>query len=303
MTDLELEHLRREKWRLEGEPVTTLEQAREFVDSVGMCLMYPVPSKVVIPAFSAATTGTELRPPTRQAALSDPRARVAEQLLLRLLRNKFAFVVPLNGEALIVSAQLFPYYYALASDRKPKQPQASRSREKTSPLSGHLFSKLEEKGAMSRTRLREELGGALSISGVERALHELWTGLKIAEVDYSADDGEVWDVFYRWAPEAIAEGVRTSDAEALSALISKYLDAVVAATPEDVERFFSGFTSRARVREVINALLAAREFAYSPGDNQTLITVAHRSGWAEMPPESERMNAPAVPIVRRRRNG
>jgi hypothetical protein len=303
MIDLELEHLRREKWRLEGEAVATLEQAREFVDSVGMCLMYPPLSAVVIPSFIAATIGSELRPPTRQAALSDPRAAVAEDLLIRLLRNKIAFAVPLHGETLIVSAQLFPYYYALASDRKPKQPLRSQAREKTAPLSGHLFHKLEEKGAMSRARLQEELGGALSLSAVDRALRELWTGLKIAEIDYNAEDRDVWDVFYRWAPEAIAEGVRTSDAEALSALISKYLDAVVAATPEDVENFFAGFTSRARVREVINALLAAREFAYSPGDNRTLITVAHRSGRAEMPPESERASGPTLPTVRRRRNG
>jgi uncharacterized protein YcaQ len=219
-----------------------------------------------------------------------------------LVRNKFAFVTPLFGETLIVSPQLFPYYFALASDRKPKQPLRSRAREKTSPLSAHVFQKLEAKGPMRRATLQEELGGALSLTALDRSLHELWAGLKIAEIDRDAEAGEMWDVFYRWAPDAIAEGVRTSDAEALSALISKYLDAVVAATPEDVENFFSGFTSRARVREVINALLAAREFAYSPGENRTLITVAHRSSRAEMRPESEGADS-ALPHVRRRRNG
>jgi hypothetical protein len=303
MIDLELEHLRREKWRLEGEPVRTLEQAREFVDSVGVCLMYAPRPTPVIPTFIAATMGSDLRPPTRKAALSDPRAAIAEELLLRLIRNRFAYAVPFYGETLIVSPQLFPYYYALASDRKPKQPLRSRAREKVSPLSSHVFQKLEEKGPMARVTLQEELGGALSLSALDRSLHELWAGLKIAEIDRDVDAGEMWDVFYRWAPDAVAEGVRTSDAEALSALISKYLDAVVAATPEDVENFFSAFASRARVREVINALLAAREFAYSPGENRTLITVAHRSSRAEMPPESDGTRNPGLPIVRRRRNG
>ena len=35
MTDLELEQLRQEKWRLNGKPVRTIEDARAFIESVG----------------------------------------------------------------------------------------------------------------------------------------------------------------------------------------------------------------------------------------------------------------------------
>jgi hypothetical protein len=34
MTDQELQQLRREKWRLDGKPVRTIEQARAFVEAV-----------------------------------------------------------------------------------------------------------------------------------------------------------------------------------------------------------------------------------------------------------------------------
>ena len=44
----------------------------------------------------------------------------------------------------------------------------------------------------------------------------------------------------------VSPGALTSDAEALSALISKYLDCVVAATQEEVETFFSAMASRTR---------------------------------------------------------
>ena len=42
MTNQELEDLRRQKWRLNGNPVRTLEDAREFIESVGFALMYPL---------------------------------------------------------------------------------------------------------------------------------------------------------------------------------------------------------------------------------------------------------------------
>ena len=41
MHETQLQELRREKWRLNGQPVRTLEDAREFIDSVGFCLLYP----------------------------------------------------------------------------------------------------------------------------------------------------------------------------------------------------------------------------------------------------------------------
>src|SRR5207302_1664564 len=46
---------------------------------------------------------------------------------------------------------------------------------------------------------------------------------------------------------------------ALSALVSKYVDAVIAATPAEIETFFSPVVSRSKVRDGVHALLAARE--------------------------------------------
>jgi hypothetical protein len=34
MTDLELQRLRREKWRMDGKPIRTIEQARAFIEDV-----------------------------------------------------------------------------------------------------------------------------------------------------------------------------------------------------------------------------------------------------------------------------
>ena len=301
MTELELKHLRREKWRTDGEPLRTLEDAREFIDSVGMCLMYPIRPALVLPIFMAAFNGSDVKLPERKTAFSDDRAKGAEELVWRLLRQKAVFPAQLSGEMLIVSSESFPYFYALASDRQPKKPIHSRARGKASPLTEHVFRKLEERGPLTRAQLQEQLGGALSEAGLDRALQELWAALKIGPTDHNPETGYTWDTYHHWATDAVNEGVRLSDAEALSALISKYLEAVVAATQEEIEGVFSAFASRARVAEVVRALLGAREFAYTPSETRTLITVADTP--ARSTPQPARTESGSRQAALRRRNG
>ena len=81
-------------------------------------------------------------------------------------------------------------------------------------------------------------------------------------MDYKQDEGIFWDVLFRWAPAAVKEGMHVSVAEALTALLSKYIDCVCAVTQEEVENFFSTLVGRARTREAINALQAARELGF-----------------------------------------
>ena len=299
MTELELQHLRREKWRLDGDPVRTFEQALEFVDSVGMCLLYPARPMPLLPTLIGAVVGTDQKLPLRTSAFADDRGKEAEELSARLTRNKFAFEARLYGETLLLSPDVFSYYYAVASDRKPKQPIRSREQGKASPLAEHLFQKLEEGGPLTRAQLQEQLRGALSEAALDRALDELSSALKITVVDHNPKAGDTWDLYYRWASEAINEGVRMSDAEGLSALISKYLDCVVAATEEEIETFFSAISSRARVAEVVKALLSAREFTYTPSETRTLITVAHSFVRSETPSTGTKTGTHAS----RRRNG
>jgi len=65
-----------------------------------------------------------------------------------------------------------------------------------------------------------------------------------------------------------------SVAEALSALLSKYLDCVIAADQQEVESFFGNFVPRSRVRDSINALQAARELDFIRVGNRSLIQIA-----------------------------
>jgi hypothetical protein len=91
MTDLELQQLRREKWRLDGKPIRTIEQARVFLEEVGFCLMYPKRPPLLVPTFIGAFVGSEDRLPGWQHAFKDPRAAEATELMVRLLRERTAF--------------------------------------------------------------------------------------------------------------------------------------------------------------------------------------------------------------------
>jgi hypothetical protein len=277
MTDQELQDRRIANWRLDGRPVRTLEDAAAFVEDVGFCLMYPLPRQelrtpVLLPTFLGAWVGAEENLPTWQHAFADARAREATELMIRLLRQHNAFEANLFGETnFLVAPSLFPFFYGLVGDRNPRQTAKPGARSEYSPLARDAFEVIRRRGPISRLRLRNETGGDVSSAALDRALGELWSRLRITRVDYNPQEGAFWDALYRWAPELVREGVNISVAQALSALLSKYLDCVVAAEPAEVEDFFSYLVPRSKVREAINALLAARELSFIHIGKRTMI--------------------------------
>jgi Winged helix DNA-binding domain len=276
MTDQELDQLRREKWRLNGVPLRTLDDAHRFVESVGFCLMYPMRPPLLPPTFIGAWTGSDKALPAQQHAFADPRAREATEVMVRLLRNHDAYEANQFEEnnAFLVAGSIFPYFYALVGERNPRQAPKPKPRSEYSQLACDAFELISRAGPISKQKMREDLGGSISFVALDRALGELWSKLRITRVDYTPDEGAFWDVLYRWAPDAVQEGIGLSIAEALSALLSKYLDCVVAAHQEEIESFFGNFTARSKVREAINALQAARELDFIRVGNRSLIQIA-----------------------------
>jgi len=250
----------------------TLEDAQEFIESVGFATLYPMKPALLAPTFLGAYVGDDANLPTWQHAYSDPRAQEALPLMVRLLRSKGAYEANLFGESnFLISASAFPYFYALVGDKNPKHDPKKFSTTKTSPLANDIFKLIQEKGPQTKQQIQEQLSGALSNVAVERSLNELWTLLKITRVDHQPGVGSTWDALYRWSPDALKEGIELSHGEALSALVSKYLDAVVAAEQSEVEDFFSHFTSRSKTRDAIHALLAARELSFVMVGSKTML--------------------------------
>jgi hypothetical protein len=275
VTAQELQQARAQKWRLDGNAVRTLDDARTFLESVGFCLMYPLRPPVLVPTFIGAWVGSADRLPTQQHAFADPRAKDATELMVRTLRDKAAFEAPLFDEnnAFLVAASVFPYFYALVGERNPKQPPVATTRSGYSHLACDAFELVRKRGPISKSKLGEMLGGSVSVAGLDHALSELWGKLRITRVDYTAEEGSVWDELPRWAPEAVREGIGLSVPIALSALLTKYLDCVIAADQAEIEEFFANFVPRSRIKEAIKALLAARELSFAHVENRSLLQI------------------------------
>jgi 23S rRNA pseudouridine2605 synthase len=281
MTEQELEQQRAAKWRTGGSAVRTIEEARSFIDEAGFCLVYP--ERLLIPSFMGAYVGSAAGVPDSKHAFADRRAQEATELMVRLLREKSAFELHLSGDTnLIVSAPLFPYFYALLGDRTPKAlPTKKAQGAAVSELAIRIFDALKKSGPMSKTQLQAQVAREPSLAALDRALAELWSILKITRVDYTPAEGARWDVLYRWAPNAIKEAIQISQPEAISALLSRYLETVVAAEQEEIGNFFSLLTSRSKIREAVNMLLQARELSFVTVGGKPLIRMTP-------PPEEQR---------------
>ncbi len=245
------------------------------MESVGFCLMYPLKPAVLAPTFVGAYSGNDENLPTWQHVYADARATESLELMVRLLRERTAYETNLFGKTnFLVSAAVFPFFYALMGDRNPRRTVRENSvtgHGKLSALAQDVYRAVQEHGPITTRKFGGLVGVELSDAALDRALNELWASLMITRVDYNAADGASWDVLYRWSPEAVKEGGQLSVAEAVSALVSKYLDCVVAAEPREVEDFFAPMVARSRVSEAIKALLTTRDFSFSHTGERSLV--------------------------------
>jgi Winged helix DNA-binding domain len=278
MTSQELIDARRKRFHIAGNPIRTIEDARHFLNEVGFCLMYPLrhPIPAPIPTFIGAFIGNDTALPYSHIAFADPRAKDATELMVRLLREKSAFESNLfEDSGLLISAELFPYFYALIGDKTPKTPPKLTGAHKVSRLAVDVYAEIEKHGSLTKEQLKEYLGGSISDAGMDRALNELWAILKTTRVDYSPERGASWGILAKWAPEAVQRGARMSAPEAISAIISRYLPAIIAADEKEIEEFVGQFASRGRAAEIVKALTAARELEPFPlDDGRALLQVS-----------------------------
>jgi uncharacterized membrane protein YgcG len=116
-----------------------------------------------------------------------------------------------------------------------------------------------EAGDATIPQLKHSLGREVSESAVLRAITELWQQLRIIPVISAPNKTPQWQLLRTRYQKAIAEGASTSQVTAISVLASIYLQAVIAASMEEVEMFLAPLTARSKVREVLRGLVATRQ--------------------------------------------
>jgi 23S rRNA pseudouridine2605 synthase len=259
LTAEQLEASRSERMRQNGLGALTLEEARTWLEETGLCLFLPRKqfSSFVAPSFVEAVAGE------RNASPSAKVVSLAEDLLVRLEAQGVAIRLNLLGQPgdqpdFVVAAWVLPYVYALRGDRDWRRiPQLTGSRQ-VSPLAIQAY-KLLDQGDATVSQLKHALGREVSESAVLRAITELWQQLRIIPVIAAPGKPAQWQLLRLRFQKAIAEGASTSQVTAISVLASIYLQAVIAATMEEVELFLAPLTARSKVREVLRGLLATRQ--------------------------------------------
>jgi hypothetical protein len=245
--------------RQNGHGTLTIEDARTWIEETGLCLFLPRRqySSSIAPSFVEAVAG-------ERNATPDPKhIAVAEDLLVRLETDGVAVRLNLLGQPgeqpdFVVAAWVLPYVYALRGDRDwRRSPQLTGSRQ-VSPLAVLTYKLLEAADA-TIPDLTRALGREVTEGAVLRSITELWQQLRIIPIVFAPGQTAEWQLLRQRFQKAIAEGASTSQVTAISVLASIYLQAVIAATMEEVELFLSPLTARSKIREVLRGLVATRQ--------------------------------------------
>jgi hypothetical protein len=259
LTAEQLEASRAERMRQNGHGALTLEDARTWIEETGLCLFLPRRqfSSSIAPSFVEAVAG-------KRDATPDPQfIAAAEELLVRLELDGVAVRLNLLGQPgeqpdFVVAAWVLPYVYALRGDRDwRRSPQLTGSRQ-VSQLAVQAYKQLEL-GDTNITKLTHALGREVTEVAVLRAITELWQQLRIIPTISAVGKAAEWQLLRHRFQKAIAEGASTSQVTAISVLASIYLQAVIAASMEEVELFLAPLTARSKVREVLRGLVATRQ--------------------------------------------
>ena len=247
----------------------TLEDASTWIDSTGLCLFLPRRQQFPAPAPSFVETliGAPSETPAPSALAS------ARGLMIRLVESGAALPLNLFGAVseqpdFLASPEAFPYIFSLRGGRNWKTPPPQAT-----PLVTAIWKLLEPGAALEVSEIQAGLGHEITEAAVLRGLMDLWGGLRALPL-YAQDSPTRWQLTQARFSDALAVANKIAQATALSALVSLYLESVLAAAPDEIETFLSPLSARSKVREVVNGLAATRQLAFVPVGTQAMYHIA-----------------------------
>ncbi|HWB32697.1 MAG TPA: hypothetical protein VG714_05965 [Acidobacteriaceae bacterium] len=300
------------QWHQQGEALLTFENARSFLNAAGLVLFSPRPQIAApAPSFVEAALGGHNPSPSLAEQVQ------ARELLARLVAEGLA--VPLNllgvGSVLgpagdtpdfIVSSQVFSYIFTLRGDKGWKQPPQPNGPVRFSNLAIAAHEVLGRRGALTSSDLARELGKEVTETAVLRALGELWTHLRALPLPQLDGQPTLWELSTARFLRQVKAGANAGLPTALSTLIALYLGQAILASEEEVESFLSPLAARSRIRDVVHALIAARELETLAIEGRTSLyiadglpasltePVASEVSQSVLPPGAEKMDKPAA---------
>jgi len=266
-------------WRHNGDPILTINMLRDWLNASGMVLYTPRAQQLPTPAptFVESILGAANATPSL-ADTEQPRS-----LLARLIADGGAVPLNLLGSPtgtgtetpdFIVSPLAFPYIFTLRGDKAWKQPPVTSGPSKVSPLALATYNLLAERITMSAYDLTTQLGKEVTEAAVLRALTELWQHLRVIPIPQPDGAPTLWELTTTRFTKQIKAGANAGQPTALSALISLYLSQSLVATEDEIETFLSPVAARSRIRDVVHALISARQLETIAIEGKTVVHVA-----------------------------
>ncbi len=269
---------RLQQWHQNGEALLTFENTRSWINAAGIALYSPRATQLPSPAPSLveAALGAANSAPT----LAD--TDQARTLLIRLIAEGAAVPLNLLGVTtgmgtetpdFIVATAVLPYIFTLRGDKAWKQPPATTGPTKVSPLALNTYNLLAEKTSLSAYDLATQLGKEVTEAAVLRALTELWQHLRVLPIPQQDGAPTLWELTSTRFTKQLKAGANAGQPTALSALITLYLGQSIVATEEEIATFLSPLAARTRIRDVVHALLAARQLETLAIEGKTVLHV------------------------------
>jgi hypothetical protein len=271
-------------WHHNADPILTINMVRDWLNTSGLVLFTPRAAQLPAPApsFVEAILGTANAAPT----LAD--TEQSRSILARLILDGGAIPLNLLGNPtgsgsetpdFIVSPLVFPYIFTLRGDKAWKLPPTTSGASKVSPLALNAYTLLADRAkdyatGMSSYDLTTQLGKEVTESAVLRSLTELWQHLRVIPVPQPDGAATLWELTSTRFTKQIKAGANAGQPTALSALISLYLGQSIVASEEEIETFLSPVAARSRIRDVVHALMSARQLETVAVEGRTVLHVS-----------------------------
>jgi hypothetical protein len=228
--------------RTPGRRLRTVEEAQAFVEEVGFCFFWPIKS-VELPNLFHAIAG-RVRPVPMEHADPDI-SKCWGWKDESLDKKRWYYGKLLRRRATLVSLEQLPYFYALSENYGSLDDYLQEYADGLMTAEAKaIYEALLEHGPLDTVRLRREarMSAESAKSRFDRGLVELQVGLKVLPVGV-AEAGAwryafVYEIVQRHFPELPARARPIGRAEARRALVSRYIDNVVAAERKMIAKVF-----------------------------------------------------------------
>jgi len=244
LTRKALQEARAERYRQRPDlRVRTQEEALEFLNDVGLCLLFSAQDVELPSLWGALCGGNRPLPGNHDDYELGLAWRWKDELPVagQVLYGKF-----LRRKPVFVSLDLAPYFYALSPNYgEPDEDYVQDYLDgRMTAEAKQVYKVLLAEGALPTSRLRMEagLGGKANASRFDRALAELQMDFRIVKVAIS--DANRWgycyvyDLLYRHFAETVEASRAITGGQAQEVILLRYLRTVVASTSGEVRKLF-----------------------------------------------------------------